>query len=173
MVPKVGRLDCLYCKHSFISSWYLHTEHCNILHVLPTLIVPASLVLMFFCDLDDHSACTHYITMHWCTHALHDQVTMPTLHCQVVVPVVSISHYTASTPLSSPFKACSRSVYSHTCYAYCQGFLPCLLPSFRTIHQLFFQNLSRFLFLSSVANTGSCVGPQTKIGHPAGWRFPC
>ena len=42
----------------------LHTEHCNILHVLPTLIVPASLVLMFFCDLDDHSACTHYITMH-------------------------------------------------------------------------------------------------------------
>ena len=25
----------------------------------------------------------------------------------------------------SPFKAWSRSVYSHTCYAYCQGFLPC------------------------------------------------
>ena len=35
-----------------------------ILQVLPTLIVPASLVLMFFCDLDDHSACTHYITIH-------------------------------------------------------------------------------------------------------------
>ena len=30
----------------------------------------------------------------------------------------------------SPFKAWSRSVYSHTCYTYCQGFLPCLfLPS--------------------------------------------
>ena len=30
----------------------------------------------------------------------------------------------------SPFKAWSRSVYSHTCYAYRQGFLPCLfLPS--------------------------------------------
>ena len=26
----------------------------------------------------------------------------------------------------SPFIAWSRSVYSHTCYAYCQGFLPCL-----------------------------------------------
>ena len=26
----------------------------------------------------------------------------------------------------SPFKAWSRSVYSYTCYAYCQGFLPCL-----------------------------------------------
>ena len=25
----------------------------------------------------------------------------------------------------SPFKSWSRSVYSHTCYAYCQGFLPC------------------------------------------------
>ena len=25
----------------------------------------------------------------------------------------------------SPFKAWSRSVYSHTCCAYCQGFLPC------------------------------------------------
>ena len=24
----------------------------------------------------------------------------------------------------SPFKAWSRSIYSHTCYAYCQGFLP-------------------------------------------------
>ena len=28
----------------------------------------------------------------------------------------------------SPFKAWSRSVYSHTCYAYCQEFLPLLLP---------------------------------------------
>ena len=26
----------------------------------------------------------------------------------------------------SPFQAWSRSVYSHTCYAYCQGVLPCL-----------------------------------------------
>ena len=30
----------------------------------------------------------------------------------------------------SPFKACSRSVYSHAFYAYCQGFLPYIfLPS--------------------------------------------
>ena len=28
-------------------------------------------------------------------------------------------------------------------------------------------------FLLAVANTGSCVGPQNKIGHPAGCRFPC
>ena len=34
----------------------------------------------------------------------------------------------------SPFKAWSRSVYSHTCYAYCQGVLPCLFKPFRSIH---------------------------------------
>ena len=46
----------------------------------------------------------------------------------------------------SPFKAWSRSVYSHTCYAYCQGFLACLILSFRSIHLLFFflQKLSQF-----------------------------
>ena len=42
----------------------------------------------------------------------------------------------------SPFKARSRSVYSHTCYAYCQGFLSCLFLHFRSIHLHFFQNLS-------------------------------
>ena len=73
----------------------------------------------------------------------------------------------------SPFKAWSRSVYSHTCYAYCQGFLPCLFLPFRSIHLHFFQNLSRVFLVLVVANTGSCVGPQNKIGHPAGCRFPC
>ena len=38
----------------------------------------------------------------------------------------------------SPFQAWSRSVYSHTCYAYCQGFLPCLFLHFRSIHLHFF-----------------------------------
>ena len=50
----------------------------------------------------------------------------------------------------SPFKAWSRSVYSHTCYAYCQGFLPCLFLRSWSIHlNFFFQNLVRFF---------SCVG---------------
>ena len=49
----------------------------------------------------------------------------------------------------SPFQAWSRSVYSHTCYAYCQGFLLCLFLHFRSIHLHFFQNLSRNF---------SCVG---------------
>ena len=38
----------------------------------------------------------------------------------------------------SPFKAWSRAVYSHTCYAYCQGFLPCLFLPFQSIHLHFF-----------------------------------
>ena len=44
----------------------------------------------------------------------------------------------------SPFIAWSRSVYSHTCYAYCQGVLPCLFLPFQSIHLHFFQNLSQF-----------------------------
>ena len=42
----------------------------------------------------------------------------------------------------SPFKARSRSVYSHACYAYCQGFLPCLFLHFRSIQLLFFSKTS-------------------------------
>ena len=34
----------------------------------------------------------------------------------------------------SPFKAWSRSVYSHTCYDYCQGFLSFLLISTLPVH---------------------------------------
>ena len=44
----------------------------------------------------------------------------------------------------SPFHAWSRSVYSHTCYAYCQEFLSCLFLPFLSIHLHFFQNLSQF-----------------------------
>ena len=73
----------------------------------------------------------------------------------------------------SPFKARSRSVYSHSCYAYFQKFLPCLFLPFRSIHLHFFQNLSRFFPVLAVANTGSCVGQQNKIGLPVGCRFPC
>ena len=38
---------------------------------------------------------------------------------------------------------------------------------------IFFQNLSQVFLVLAVANTGSCVGPQNKIGHLAGCRFPC
>ena len=53
----------------------------------------------------------------------------------------------------SPFKAWSRSVYSHTCYTYSQGFLSCLFLHFRSIHLHFFQNLSQFFLVLAVANT--------------------
>ena len=74
---------------------------------------------------------------------------------------------------SSPFKAWSRSVYSHTCYAYCQGLLPCLFLPFRSIYMHFFQNLSRFFLCWLWLAHGSFVGPRNKIGHPVGCRFPC
>ena len=48
-------------------------------------------------------------------------------------------------------------------YFYPSGPFKCIFP----------QNLSRF-FLSRLWLTHrSCVGPQNKIGHPAGCRFPC
>ena len=43
----------------------------------------------------------------------------------------------------------------------------------QAIHLHFSQNLSRFFPALAVANTGSCVGPQNEIGHPARCRFPC
>ena len=46
----------------------------------------------------------------------------------------------------SPFKALGRSVYSHICYAYCQGFLPCLFLPVRSIH-LHFSKASSDFFL--------------------------
>ena len=44
---------------------------------------------------------------------------------------------------------------------------PKVLPSFRSIHRHFFQNLSRVFPVLAAAHTCSCVGPQNKIGHPA------
>ena len=38
---------------------------------------------------------------------------------------------------------------------------------------IFLQNLSRFLLYRLLLTHASCVGPQNKIGHPAGSRFPC
>ena len=77
----------------------------------------------------------------------------------------------------SPLTAWSRSVYSHTHYTYCQRFIPCLFAPFRSIHLHFFffflQNLSLVFPVLAVANTGSGVGPQNEISHPAGRRFPC
>ena len=51
------------------------------------------------------------------------------------------------------FKPGVGKVYSHTCYAYCQGFLSCLFLHFKSIHLHFFQNLSRFFSGLAVANT--------------------
>ena len=72
----------------------------------------------------------------------------------------------------SPFKAWSRSVYSRTCYTYTTGVSSLFLP-FRSIHLHFSKTFPDFFPVLAVANTGSCVGPQNKIGHPAGCSFSC
>ena len=53
----------------------------------------------------------------------------------------------------SPFKTWSRSVHSHSCYAYCQGFLPCLFLPFRSIRLDFFLKLLPIFPVLAVANT--------------------
>ena len=73
----------------------------------------------------------------------------------------------------SPFKAWSRSVYSHTCYAYCQGFLPYLFLPFQSNHLHFFPKPLPISPVWLWLTHGSCVGLQNKIGQPARGRFPC
>ena len=36
-----------------------------------------------------------------------------------------------------------------------------------------FSKLSKVFAVLAAADTGSCAGPQNKIGHPAECRFPC
>ena len=52
-------------------------------------------------------------------------------------------------------------------------FLSCLFLHFRSIHLHFFQTSPDFSLCWLWPTHGSCVGPQNKIGHPAGCRFPC
>ena len=49
--------------------------------------------------------------------------------------------------IHSPFQAWSRSVYSNTCYPYCQEFLSYLFLPFRSNHLHFFSKTSPNLFL--------------------------
>ena len=47
----------------------------------------------------------------------------------------------------SPFKAWTRSVYSHKCCAYCQEVFPCLFLPFQSIHLHFFPKPLRIFSL--------------------------
>ena len=70
----------------------------------------------------------------------------------------------------SPFKAWSRPIYSHACFTNCQGFLADLYPP-GPFTCIFSPNLSRVFPVLAVANTGSCMELQNKIGYAAcGYR---
>ena len=65
----------------------------------------------------------------------------------------------------SPFKAWSRSVYSHACHGYCHSSL--LIFTLPVHSPTYFPNLSRVFLVLAAASTGSCASLQNKIGHPA------
>ena len=123
---------------------------------------------------------------HNCTRAFFPLVSSPysrTQHClealqrgrpgggaadaEIKVPAVE------NTELKGfPFKAWSRSVL------YMLRLLPgissLLISTFRFIHLHFFQTSPDFFFRCWLwLIHGSCTGPQNKIGHPTGCRFPC
>ena len=60
------------------------------------------------------------------------------------------------------FKARSGSVYSHICYNYCQGFLPCYFIPFRSIH-LHFSKASPQFFLPKGRLGMSDVSPLSGV----------
>ena len=62
----------------------------------------------------------------------------------------------------SRFKTWSRSVYSHKCYTYCQGFLPCLFLPFQSIHLHFFPKPHPISSVLAVANTWFLCGPRQR-----------
>ena len=137
-----------------------------------TCILPCSLLFLRFLNSHDHRTEHCATSMRYlCFHTPLSCTFTPqwgAADAEIKVPSGENIEFKCS-----PFKGWSRSVYSHTCYAYCQGFLPCLFLPFRSIHIHFFQNLFRFLLCWPWLTHGSCVGPQNKIGHPAGCRFPC
>ena len=72
----------------------------------------------------------------------------------------------------SPFKVWSRSVYSML--SLLPGIFSSLISTLPVHSPAFFPKpLPIFFPVLALANTGSCVGPQNKIGHPVGCRFPC
>ena len=81
---------------------------------------------------------------HRCSHRCTG-CYIATLWCLVLIPSLpflscspAVGSYGRRNLKRSPFKALSRSVYSRTCYAYCQGLLPWLFVPFRFIHLHFF-----------------------------------
>ena len=72
--------------------------------------------------------------------------------CGVADAEIKVSSGENTELKRSPFKAWSRPIHSHTCYAYCQGFLPCLFLLIGSLTCIFPKPLPIFPVLA-VANT--------------------
>ena len=130
LLPETSGLICHQPVHKWCKYW---TEY-RVPLSAPQL---ASCLRSFWSD--------HCVVLCWlveCT--LTWTLQLGAVHAEIKVPSGE------NTELKrTPFRAWSRSVYSHACYAYCQGFLLCLFLPSRSTHQHLFQNLSQFF---------SCVG---------------
>ena len=101
----------------------------------------------------------------WFFFSLAQTLQFGAVDAEIKVPSVENTELKAS-----PFKALSRSVYSHTWLCLLPG-ISCLFLPFWSIHLHLFQNRSWVFPVLAVANTGSCVGPQNEKGYPARCRF--
>ena len=179
MLPQLYVLKALCSHSSMLQQLYAATALCSHSFMLPQLYVPTALgchssrlpQLFVPTALCCHSSLFSqlYVSMAPCSYSS----MFPTPQWGAADAEIKFSPDENTELQSYPFKAWSRSVYCHACYTYSQGFLSCKFLPFRSIHLHFFQNLSRFFPVLAVANTGSCVGLQNKIGHSAGCRFPC
>ena len=77
--------------------------------------------------------CKTFVFLQAFSGAIDVSLSSSSFFFNVVVVVVLISKSTMT----------KRSVYSHTCYAYCQHIANCLFLHFRSIHLHFLQNLSQ------------------------------
>ena len=119
---------------SFCPFFYLHFFPSEMCVVLPNSSLPVLFIYFFMFPL--FSSLEIYVAPQW--GAADAEIKVPSGE---------------NTKLKrSPFKAWSRSVYSHTCYAYCHGFFPCLFLPFWSIYLHFSKPLPIFPVLA-VPNT--------------------
>ena len=136
-MKKLGGFCCCCCTYFFIFYFHKHLAYSN----------DSSLQLMILCFLNGlrrEAALRRTIILNNCVCYLVCLVfILSAPQCRAAE--IKVPSYENTELKDSSFKAWSRSVYCHACYAYCQGFLPCSLL-FRSIH-LHFSKTSPEFFL--------------------------
>ena len=143
---------CSALMQSFVVDWAQST---NFLSLLAVLNQPRSSVcLSVFRNRKTakHGHRESLIPQHFCQFFQREVIMLISAQWGAADAEIKVPSGENTELKRSPFKAWSRPLYSHTCYTYCQGFLPqstnelTSLPisTLRSIHLHFLQNLSRF-----------------------------